>query len=345
MAKVKLQDVARSAGVSISTVSRVINNPDMVHRQTRESVEAAIRELGFLPKAGASKLHPGSGETGSGSVEHGCNGTSPVVALVSPVNDSDFYFDLQISLQENLLAINHYPLLIHTDGELSLLHFLEKDSAWLDAVDAVVVLSCEIEDRAMEILKKRGVPVACVHRRNRSVFSVLNNDYLGGYDAAQYLWSRGHRRFGLVSWDAFGSDRKGDRVTGFTNYLMENGVEIPESQRIASDLSIAGGRKAMAELSRGELPDAVFFTSDTMAIGGLQFCRDEGITVPDTLAIMGFDDIRMASVMGLTTMKQFIAAKTRLVVDELDACLKTGSGELDQREVTITPELVRRISA
>lgn len=344
MAKVKLQDVARSAGVSISTVSRVINNPYMVHRQTRETVEKAIRELGFLPKEGA--WHPyGSLENNTSDSAPGRTGPSPVVALVSPVNDSDFFFDLQISLQENLLGINHYPLLIHTKGELSLVRFLEKDSAWLDGVDAVVVLSCEIEDEAMDILKQRGVPVACVHQRNRSVFSVLNNDYLGGYDAAQYLWSQGHRKFALVSWDAFRSDRKGDRVTGFTNYLMEHGANIPDSRRIASDLSIAGGRKAMAELTRGELPEAVFFTSDTMAIGGLQYCRDEGISVPGTLAIMGFDDIRMASVMGLTTMKQFISVKTRLIVDELSACLRTGRGELDQREVTITPELVRRISA
>ena len=155
----------------------------------------------------------------------------------------------------------------------------------------------------------------------------MNNDYMGGYDAASFLWNKGYRSFGMVYWREDQFDRKSmDRKLGFLRFLEEEGIPFSENEQIEySDISLEGGYKATAALLERYRPDAVFYACDTMAIGGMEYCREKGISIPGEVALMGFDDIRMAEAMNLSTMNQFISAKARSVSAHI---LKALEGEL-----------------
>ncbi|MDC7239842.1 MAG: LacI family DNA-binding transcriptional regulator [Spirochaetales bacterium] len=325
MARINLKDIARLAGVSISTVSRVVNGPEQVNPATRERVYEAMRELGYQP--------------GFPSIRR----EKPrILALVTPMLDSEFITDLTIALEKELHPHMIYPLLVNTEEENSLSVALSRDSSWVDLADMAVLVTMEIDDRAHEYLNERGLPFAAVHSRCARSFSVMNNNYLGGYDAASYLWSKGYRKIGVVRWSEVNRSFQEDRLTGFYTRLEELGVSrdsVPEEE---SALSIAGGAACTRRILRDHDCDALFYSCDTMAIGGIEYCHKQRIAIPDDLALMGFDDIRMAASLNLTTMKQFISAKARSVADYLIGRSRENPPAEFPEEITITPVVVER---
>ncbi|MDC7233566.1 MAG: LacI family DNA-binding transcriptional regulator [Spirochaetales bacterium] len=326
MGRINLKDIARLAEVSITTVSRVINEPEQVNAVTRDRVYRVMRELDYQPgfPAVIRKDKP------------------RILAMVTPVMDSEFISDLIVCLEKELHLHNIYLLLVHTDGADSLSLFLSRSNSWVGMADMAVIVTMEIDERAHAYLSERGLPFAAVHSRCRHTFSVMNNNYLGGYDAAAYLWSRGYRKPAVVRWNEGTVSFQDDRLAGFYRKMEELGVPreaIPEEE---SKLSIAGGEGATRRLLKDHPCDVLFYTSDTMAIGGIEYCHKQNIKIPEDLAVMGFDDIRMAGSLNLTTMKQFIPAKARAVADYL---INRSGGHPPSEfpeEITITPVLVER---
>ncbi len=327
MGKINLKDIAEECGVSISTVSRVINDPDQVQAGTRENVYKAMRDLGYKPSL----------KTETGKQGHGA------VALITSCSGSEFFTDFMIALQDEFSRHNLYPLLIDTRGELSLSAFIGRNSSWVNLVDAAIVFYCQIDELARDFLKEHNLPTAVVHNRCPYFYSIMNNDYLGGYDAAAYLWDKGYRRFSLIDWDKKEEDKSGGRKAGFFQFLKEKDIDPDKDIRQQTErISMEGGYKATERLLEKGRPDVVFYACDTMAMGGIEYCREQGIRIPEDLAIMGFDDIRMAEAMNLTTMKQFISSKARSVsrhiLDGLNGAIPPEFPE----EVTITPIVVER---
>ena len=331
MAKIGLKDIACRAEVSISTVSRVINDPDQVNAETRERVYAVMRELDY--KTGFQAGHQEE---------------NSVLAVISPKPNSEFFMDLFTALEKEMQPHGVYPMMVNSRRENSLSVFLSRDSSWARIASMAVIIHMDVDERARDFLESRHMPVAMVHTRNPWFFSVLNNNYLGGYDAASYLWDKGYRRPAVVKWSETPDLFQSDRLTGFYKAFEEHGIsseKIPEEDSI---MSIEGGAACTKRILSRFQPDVIFFTSDTMAMGGLEVCRERHISVPGELAVMGFDDIRMAAPMNLTTMKQFIPAKARAVTDHLIRCrndLFPGShAEEYPGELTMTPVLVERLT-
>ncbi len=325
MARINLKDIASRASVSITTVSRVINDPEQVNPATREKVYEVMRELGYRPGFPGQKRDK-----------------PRILALVTPMLDSEFISDFTIALELELHPCQIHPLLVNTGGESSLSVALSRDSSWVDLADMAVLVTMEIDSRAHEYLNERDLPFAAVHSRCSRSFSVMNNNYLGGYDAAGYLWDRGYRRFGVVRWSDAKRSFQEDRLTGFYTRLEELGFprgSVPEEE---SALSIAGGAACTRRILRDRECDVLFYSCDIMAIGGIEYCHKQRIVIPDELAIMGFDDIRMAASLNLTTMKQFISAKARAVADYLVNRSRENPPAEFPEEITFTPVVVER---
>jgi len=325
MGKVRFKEIARLAGVSISTVSRVVNEPDHVHPATRDSVYNVMRELDYQPGY-KTDLHPDKG----------------VLGVVTPYLHTEFAMDFIISLEEELKPHSLYPLLINTGENTSLSSFLSLDSRWTDLIEMAVLVNMDVDKRASSFLDEKHIRCATVHSRCSYYFSVLNNNYLGGFDAAEYLWSKGYHRPGIVRWGGESVGPQADRVTGFLKSFEDKGVSTDQIPCETSNMSLSGGAACTQRILDRGPRDVLFFTSDTMAIGGIEYCRENGFRIPQDVAIMGFDDIRMASSMNLTTMKQFIPAKAKSVVDHLIRLRDSVIPPEYPGEVTMTPVLVER---
>lgn len=327
MGKISLKDIAGESGVSISTVSRVINDPEQVQLQTRNAVYQAMRSLGYKPSLKTDLTKKGSG----------------AIALITSCKDSEFFMDFTMALQDELSSYKLYPLLIDTRGESSLSNFIAGNSDWVNLVDAVIVFYCEIDETARDFFNTRNLPVVTVHNRCPYFYSVMNNDYLGGYDSAAYLWGKGYRKFGMVYWNTLKDEKSRDRKIGFCKFLEEKGIPLnEEEQLVLGEMTIEGGALATEQLLSHYKADVIFYACDTMAIGGMEYCREKHIRIPEDLALMGFDDIRMAEAMNLTTMKQFIPAKARSVSHHITDALKGAVPSEIPEEVTITPVVVER---
>jgi len=327
MGKISLKDIAGKSGVSISTVSRVINDPEQVQLQTRDAVYQAMRDLGYKPSLKTDLTKKGSG----------------AIAMISSYKDSEFFMDFTMALQDELSRHKLYPLLIDTRGNNSLSDFIAGNNDWVNLVDGAIVFYCEIDLAARDFFHTRNLPVVTVHNRCPYFFSVMNNDYLGGYDTADYLWGKGYRKFGMVYWNTLKDEKSRDRKIGFCKFLEEKNMPLnEEEQLVLGDMTMEGGARATEQLLFRYKADVIFYACDTMAIGGMEYCREKHIRIPEDLGIMGFDDIRMAEAMNLTTMKQFIPAKARSVSNHITDAIKGVVPSEFPEEVTFTPVVVER---
>jgi len=326
MARIRLVDVAQRAGVSVATVSRIVNDPLQVHLDTREQVYKAMEELGYQVPLRDKPRRKGKG----------------AIALVTSHRNSEFFSEFLSALQESFFTRNLYPLLVDTRGDFSLSSFLKTDTSWASLVDGVIVFYCDIDEQARDFLRERNLPVAVVHNRCPYYFSVMNNDYLGGFDAAAHLWERGYRNIGVVTWSLTEEGKIRDRLTGFLTYLKEQGQEMDQSRMWVDSMTIDGGYRATEKALQVGGIDALFFTTDTMAVGGMEYCREQGISIPRDLGVLGFDDLRIAQAMNLTTMKQFIPGKAKAIADHLFERFDNPFTTENTEELTFTPVLIHR---
>jgi len=331
MAKIPLKEIAHRANVSISTVSRVVSNPDMVQLDTRQKVFLAMEQLGYrLPVKGRPRGR------GKGAI-----------AVIIPAIDSEFFHEFLTELQKELTPLGMYTLLIDTQNQYDLSEFLEQDSGWTALVDGIICFYCTVDQRAHRFLMEKGLPVAIVHNRCPYYFSVMNNDYLGGFDAGAHLWERGYRKLGIVAFDSTEADKERDRINGFNAFLqsrkrIDDTLMYDECPIWIEEVSMEGGYRATALALAADQFQALFYLSDTMAIGGMEYCREHGISIPGQLAILGYDDLHLAKAMNLTTMKQFIPDQAKAVVDYLIKSIENPIPDSQPGELTFTPVVVPR---
>jgi LacI family transcriptional regulator len=174
--------------------------------------------------------------------------------------------------------------------------------------------------------------------------SICNNNYLGALDAVNFLIGRGYQNIAFIGWDVH-DDHLLDRYHGYKNALEQAGLYRGDEKMTAfGSLSKAGGYEATATLLNTVNPDAIFYAADSMAYGGYQYFREHSIRIPDDIGVIGFDDLDMSAVIGLTTMKQFIQVKAEMAVSYLSGRLSGEISEPLEEEVSITPRLVVRNS-
>jgi DNA-binding LacI/PurR family transcriptional regulator len=289
-----LHEVARAAGVSISTVSRAISRPDMVNAETRERVEAAARELGYRPSRVARRLR----------VTHGL---SDLVGLVIPDLQNPFFADLARGV-EDVAARHGYTVLIGNSDEN-----VEKEARYLnammaEAVDGIILPpSCEGRSAAVD-LARAGVPLVCVDRRldKARADTVVVDNVRGAAEATEHLIALGHRRIGYLEGKQ-GVSTTRERLEGYRTALADRGIESDPALIVAGDSRPESGRRLAAKLL--EMPDrptALLVGNGMMAIGALEAIHARGLRIPDDIAVVGYDDMpwALAVTPALTVVRQ-----------------------------------------
>jgi len=306
----RIGDVARRAGVSPATVSRVLTGSARVTDARRERVEHAIAELGFRPSSLARGLS--LGRTGTLGV------IAPFFTHWGTMTRLRGITDSAAASDYDLMIFNVETPKQRADA---LLKFARRDR-----VDGLLVLSVPLADDDVEQLRQEGLPVVVVDVDRPELSRVTIDDVAGGRMATEHLLERGHRRIGFVG-------DLPDSGLGFTvSELRQRGYrDALAAANAPGDPALvalgAYGRAAARSLATEMLagpgrPTAIFAASDMQAIGVLDAASEAGLRVPGDLAVVGFDDIEIADVLGLTTVRQPLAdvgaEAVRLLVAELD---------------------------
>ncbi len=285
-----IRDVARLAGVSHQTVSRVINGSEEVTPDTRERVEAAILELGYRPNAIARSM--ASGETRT-------------LACISP-NLTDYTFASIIEGAEREARSRGYFLLSSSAGDAQAFADLVEELVGHRRVDGLLVINPYADERHQLLPAKFPVVFVGAHSRGGPISSVSLDDEDTARTATRHLLEQGRRRIALITGPLV-EDCCVERRSGFAQALEAAGLAVDESLVYEGDWSASSGRDALLWMvKRGNLPEAVFAQNDRMALGVLHAARELGLRVPEQLAVIGVDDMPLASYFDppLTTMRQ-----------------------------------------
>lgn len=335
---VTLQDVAKLAGVSTKTVSRVVNNQGEISEATRQRVQSAIEQLDYRPNILARSLVNQRTNT-LAVVAWGLDYYGPSRTVVGIENKSD---ELGYSLFLNLLA---HPDNAQIDRIL--------DTLVARRVDGIIWAVPEVGGNRLWINPARLdrlPPIIFLSMKSQPGLSTVSVDNRhGGQAAVRHLIEQGRRRVGLITgplawWEAR------ERYAGWQDALREAGLEAAASLVVEGDWSAASGAQAMRTLLEREPQiDAVFVCSDQMAIGTLGVVHQAGRKIPQDLAIVGFDNIPESEFLlpPLTTLYQQLIDAGCLAVQQLHQQIEaTRRGENVSLEATVlTPELIVRDSS
>lgn len=285
-----IRDVARQAGVSHQTVSRVINGSEDVLPETRALVEAAIEELGYRPSAIARSMARGSTHT---------------LAIISP-NLTDYTFASVIEGAELEARQHNYFVLSSSASDPQSFQGLVDELVGHRRVDGLIVINPYADERYQFLPKDFPVVFVGARSHDENVCSISLDDEKVAFEATQHLISLGHQRIALVT-GPMEEDCSQDRLEGFQHALKGAGIPFDPSLVFEGDWSATSGSEALADFARkGNLPTAVFAQNDRMALGVLRAARDTNIKVPDQLSVIGVDDMPLSSYFDppLTTMRQ-----------------------------------------
>ena len=287
-----IEDVAAAAGVSVATVSRALRDLPNVAPSTREKVLAVAAELSYVSNPSASRL--AAGRTGT-------------VAVVVPLFDA-WYFSSVVAGIEAVLKAVHVDLLLYAVGnEADRVSFFAGRGAWWQRSDALVMVDVALGEESAQRLSSSGARIVTVSGETTHFSSVSLDEQAASAKATQHLIDRGHTRIGVLSGEPLSAGFRVPivRLEGHRNALRAAGLEVDPSLERSGNFSMEGGADAMAALL--DLPDpptAVFAMSDEMAFGAIAELRARGMSSPEDVAIIGFDDHEMSALMDLTTIRQ-----------------------------------------
>lgn len=290
----RLQDVARVAQVSISTVSRVINEPELVNQETRRRVQKAIDQLGYLPSRVAQRLR-------------GEGGDAKLIGLVLPDIQNPFFADLARGVEDVAQRHGYLVFLGNSDEDAA------KEKRYLDvmraeSVDGIIVPPCSETDEAVADLVRRQLPVVCVDRRllRGKVDTVLVDNVRGAHEAMEHLIGLGHRRIGFIEGLPQLSTSR-ERLQGYRQALDEHGIPFDPTLVRQGDSRHGSGRdltRALLELP--DRPSALLIGNNLMTLGALEMIHQKGLRIPEEVAILGYDDMPWALALNppLTAVRQ-----------------------------------------
>lgn len=330
---VTIRAVAEHAGVSVGTVSNVLNRPSYVTPETRERVLEAIDALGFVPTQHRRQYRPGR-ERVLGCV---------LVDLANP-----FFVDIALGIEAE--ATKHGAgVVICTSGEQ-----IRREEHNLDIliqlrVHGIIVAPVEDENPRLDELLEKGVPLVYLDRLHPKhlITSVMVDHVKGGRLAAEHLIGQGHRRLAYVA----GPQRShlvGDRLAGFSKVAQDHGITSGEIAIFsANSWTPDAGARAASEflaLPADERPTAVFCANDMLARGFIRTCLANGVAIPKDVSIIGYDNLQLAADLpvALTTVGQprdeLGRAATRLMLRSIE------NPNAEVKRKILQPELVVRDS-
>lgn len=312
--KPTIRDVAAHCGLSIATVSAVVNEAGWVPDETRERVKAAIAELGYRPNRLARGLKTSQSHT--------------VGVIVSDVTNP-FFTDVVRGLGHVLRENERNLVLCESEhefdlGEKNFQMLLEK------RVDAIVLIGDSVSE---DVLRQYhgDVPIVAIERDYdvEGVHKLLVDSEQGGYEATRHLIEQGCDRIAMISGPSSGPGSRTygrlQRYLGYRRALEAAGRKLDPGLVVQGDFRIAGGYAAMGKLLDLDAPpDGVFVANDLMALGAVRAARERNVAIPADIGIVGYDDIPMVEHVSspLTTMamprQELGAAAAALLVEELN---------------------------
>lgn len=323
-----IKDVALRAGVSVTTVSHVVNETRHVSAEVRERVEGAIRDLGYVPSAVARSLKSNNTRT---------------VGMLIPNSSNPYFAEIVRVVEDRCYAAGYTLVLCNTDDEP------RRQGVYLQVlserrIDGLIVVSTGDDASVAKLLRGLRMPVVLVDREiDDPACDLVESAHMhGGLLATRHLVSLGHTRIACIGGPA-GLAPSEQRIEGWRMGLAEAGLS--PAAGVAELLwhggfTSQGGYEAMHAIARtASPPSAVFVCNDLMAIGALRAAHESELRVPDALSVVGFDDIELSSFTSppLTTVAQPKARIGALAVDML--LERIGGRRYEPRKVMLQPEL------
>ena len=323
-----MKDVAERVGVSIQTVSAVINNKPGITEETRERVLEAIQQLGYRPYSVARSLRTGQ--------------TRTLALIVSDLSNPSF--GTMASAAEDYAHRFGYSLTVHNthdDVEREANYIQSVTQRW---VDGVLYVSAEDELSSQAALEKAGIPSVAIDRipEHYDGPSVTLNNTKAGYVAARHLIDLGHRQIAHISGPLRLRVAR-ERVAGFVQALEDLGLS-PTAREEGNWTCDSGYAVMKRILIRRTHPTALFAANDRMAMGAIQAINEAGLRVPDDISVIGLDDIEVAAYQNppLTTVRQSFVELATLAIQLLFALIE--KEQPVETQLVIEPELIERQS-
>jgi LacI family transcriptional regulator len=331
--KITIKDIAKIAHVSNTTVSRALNNQSRIRNETKERILSIAKELNYRPDFIARSLVMKRTKT---------------LGLVITTIANPFYTELAQGIEATARKLGYNIILCSTQSDLRT-ERLDIEMLRSKGVDGIILTSAHMGDPNIVELAEEGFPIVLVNRRTydpmvRGLVDYVGIDNIqGGFWAVEHLIKLGHRRIGIIG----GSSESSvgfERLEGGKRALTAYGLKQIDDYFLEGDfLKESGYRGGMKFIKMAEPPTAVFAANDYMALGTYQVVMEEGLKVPEEIAIVGFNDIEFTSMKGieLTTIGQKKYEMGAISVENLVERIE-GRKVHPPQEIILKPELIIR---
>lgn len=325
---VTIYDVAKQAGVGIGTVSRVLNESPNVRSETRRRVLDAIEQLNYRPSPIARRLSLRKTLT---------------IGVIVPFLTRPSVVERLRGI-EAVVAQSDYDLIVYNVETPNRRDAYFHDIPASNRVDGMIIISLRPSDQDVQHWKAAGIPVVLVDTEHPGLHRVVVDDVAGGRLATRHLIELGHRHIAYVGdpeESAFSFTSSRDRYLGYRQALSRHDLPFRSEYHQAAE----HGRKQAHQITRLLLavdtaPTAVFAASDTQAFGVIEAARDMGLQVPGDLSVIGFDDVEVAELLDLTTIRQPLFESGRRGIELLLRAIDTPQVEPIREQMPL--ELVVR---
>jgi len=327
-----MREVAERAGVSITTVSHVINRTRKVSEELTNRVHAAMEELDYRPNLLARGLRKKESKT---------------IGVVLPDISNSFFADIARAIEDTSFAHGFSVILCNTDDDLA------KEIAYSRAlsekqVDGIIFVAAGKSSDQVRKLQEQKLPVVIVDRPIADITAdtVLTDDINGGWLGAKHLIELGHTRIACIMGPSI-LEPAAQRMYGYRKAMQEEGLFVEDEWIVRSNFRFDGGRQAAIQLlALPQPPTAIFASNDMMAFGAISAAKEMGLMIPDDLSIVGFDDILMCAIFNpaLTSINQpkdeIGALATNMLLDRIE-----NPHQPTRREMLDTTLVVRKSTA
>lgn len=329
--KITIYDVAKRAGVAISTVSRVLNDSPYVSEETKSKVQEAIDALDFRPQVNARML---------------AKRQPQIIAVAVPTFTTPFFNEVLKGVKDEIAKLDLDFIIYNTgsdDPEENFRRFIDRGIP-----DGLVIFSIEITDEIDKRLKDYEIPIIIVGSDHPNYDYFYWDNYKGGYLAGEHLAQQGYKKIGMIR--SHSKSKVSDqREKGFRAALEKYGIELDEKYLVTgitrkhAGFSEEAGFEAIKILSeRDAIPEALFCSNDSQAIGAIYALQKMGLSVPEDVAILGYDNIKISRYLDVSSIDQLMYDVGTRAIQRLAERYK--NKDLPLKQSVIEPILIPRKS-
>lgn len=329
-----IKEVARRAEVSISTVSRVINNTAKVSPEARERVEKVLKETKYRPNSLARELQQ--------------KRTNTIGILMSAYDFDSSSIGKSINAITDILKNEGYTIMLgnsrfHEDEEFEFLRVFQEKR-----VDGILYFASSFSDKHKEVLEDYPIPIVMVGQKydDIDIPYVIYDDYNGAKTATEYIINEGHKRIGYIGCPSNDQSAGIMRKKGYEEALKKANITRDDSYEIEGDFSLVSGYEAAKTLFSRDIirPTALVVTTDFMAMGTIKYLNEIGLKVPEDVSVIGYDDINVSGFFNppLTTIRTHKEAAGTKASNLLLSILK--KEKVKNKQIIVGYELIERNS-